>query len=324
MIVVISSGHGKYVRGASEYIDEVNEARLVVENVAKHVRDMGGKAITYHDNVSKTQDENLRRIVDFHNSQTRDLDVSIHFNAYEKTSKSMGTECLYVSQSELAGRVAAEVAAAGELTNRGAKKRTDLYFLNNTEAPAILDEVCFVDSSYDVERYKRNFELICRGIAVEIVGEETMAEPSPPASGDEVLFRASGKCSWFGGPDDTGVDANEGLAFIYDVNEAPHLFLSKQPPNSTGLARRLNPGIFYIACRWDYDVTPKSMLSNSMRQALVSAGGRRFLAWPADWGPHGDTNRIADLSPGLMEALGIGTDDAVEVVYPAGEDLYVA
>ena len=33
--------------------------------------------------------------------------------------------------------------------NRGAKKRTDLFFLNNTEMPAILMEVCFVDSEAD-------------------------------------------------------------------------------------------------------------------------------------------------------------------------------
>ena len=36
----------------------------------------------------------------------------------------------------------------------------------------------------------------------------------------------------------------------------------------------------------------------------------------ADWGPHVDTGRVADISPGLMEALGIETDDEVEVKFP--------
>ena len=50
------------------------------------------------------------------------------------------------------------------------------------------------------------------------------------------------------------------LAFIYEVDDAPHLFLPKQPPGTTGLARRLNPDKRYIACRWDYDEHPKPSL----------------------------------------------------------------
>jgi hypothetical protein len=63
-----------------------------------------------------------------------------------------------------------------------------------------------------------------------------------------------------------------------------------------------------------------------MVQAIVrAANGREFHAWPADWGPHQDTGRVADLSPALMDALDITTDDEVEVLYPAvvGEDVSV-
>jgi hypothetical protein len=41
--------------------------------------------------------------------------------------------------------------------------------------------------------------------------------------------------------------------------------------------------------------------------------GREAVATPADWGPHEDTGRVADISPGLMEQLGIQTDDEVEI-----------
>jgi hypothetical protein len=60
------------------------------------------------------------------------------------------------------------------------------------------------------------------------------------------------------------------------------------------------------------------MLATTQR-ALVTAKktGEKFLAWPADWGPHEDTGRAADISPGLMEALDIVTDDEIEVIYPA-------
>jgi hypothetical protein len=100
---------------------------------------------------------------------------------------------------------------------------------------------------------------------------------------------------------------------------ATHLFLPEQPPGTTGLARRLDPTQFYVACRWDYETTPKDMLADQDIRALVRAKktGRHFLAHPADWGPHEDTDRAADISPGLMAALGIETDDEIEVIYPA-------
>jgi hypothetical protein len=126
----------------------------------------------------------------------------------------------------------------------------------------------------------------------------------------------SGKVSWFGGPDDEGVDEDEGLAFIYDVEDAPELFLEEQPVGTTGLARRLNPETHYIACRWDYDITPREMLLEELALVRAPQTGKAFLAAPADWGPHQDTDRVADISPGLMEALRIGTDDEVEIVFP--------
>ena len=69
MHVVISSGHGKYVRGASGYIDEVDEARRVVDETATLMRELDIEVTTYHDDVSKSQSENLDRICDFHNSK---------------------------------------------------------------------------------------------------------------------------------------------------------------------------------------------------------------------------------------------------------------
>ena len=56
--------------------------------------------------------------------------------------------------------------------------------------------------------------------------------------------------------------------------------------------------------------------------ALVTAPktGRQMLAWPSDWGPHHSTNRVADISPGLMDDLGIQTDDEVEVEVPFVRD----
>jgi N-acetylmuramoyl-L-alanine amidase len=309
MRIGISSGHGLYVRGASGLIDEVDEARRMLPVVADGLRVNGHLVETFNDDVSTTQEENLSRIVDWHNSTPSDLAVSIHFNAYIPTADGRGTEVLYLTQSMLAADVASAISSAGRLINRGAHKRTDLYFLNHTEAPAILIEVCFVDSSTDVKAYQTHFNRICEAIAD--VGSDT-----PPA-----VARFTGKCSSFGGPADLGVDPDEGLAFIYDVDMAPRLFLVEQPPGTTGLARRLDPDVNYVACRWDYIVTPKSMLADQTIKAAVCnlRTGSCLVASPADWGPHEDTGRAADLSPGLMERLGMETDDEVEVIYPVDE-----
>jgi N-acetylmuramoyl-L-alanine amidase-like protein len=310
--IVISSGHGSIVRGASGILDEVDEARRIVEAVAAGLRERGVMVETFHDDTSTTQNENLETIVAFHNSKSRQLDVSVHLNAYIATASPMGTECLYKSQSTLAGAMSAAMAEAGGFINRGPKKRTDLYFLNGTAMPAILLEVCFVDSSADAALYNEHFEEICHAITAVLHPEGDEARPSPP------LFTASGKCSHFGGPNDTGVSSSEGLAFIYSVEEKPELFLPYQPEGTTGLARRLNPHVSYVACRWDYTTTPTELLLS--KRALVRAeNGRETLAFPADWGPHTDTNRVADFSPAVMETLGLRTDDVVEIIFPAPE-----
>jgi N-acetylmuramoyl-L-alanine amidase len=311
--IVISSGHGKYVRGASGLLDEVDEARRVVERVADALRSRDVAVATYHDDVSTTQNENLNRIVDFHNSQQRDLDVSVHFNAYVETTKPMGTEVLYITQPDLAGQMSAAISWCGFL-NRGAKKRTDLFFLNNTSEPAILIETCFVDSTADAAIYQQQFNTICQSIA-SVLSDQLMTTPSPSATVDLI-----GKVSSFGGPDDEGVAPDEGLAFISEIEQAPHLFLPYQPSGTTGLARRLNPHVHYVACRWDYAQTPQALLLDELALVRSVRTGIAMTAFPADWGPHESAGRIADISPGLMADLGLTTDDEVKVVFPYKAD----
>jgi N-acetylmuramoyl-L-alanine amidase len=312
--IAISSGHGKYVRGAVGPVgwglDEVNEARRVVPRVADFLRVNRNTVATFNDDTSTTQQQNLNTIVNWHNKQDRDLDVSVHFNAYVTTELGRGAETLYVSQQALATKVTNGICSASGLINRGAKKRSDLFFLNGTNKPAILIEVCFVDAATDVEAYTKHFDPICEAIAGAIEAPKTEA----PVAEE---LHVTGKVSWFGGPDDTGVTPSEGLAFIYKYEAKPEIFLPKQPVGTTGLARRLNPDKHYLALRWDYGQFPKTRLAGP-EMALVRAPSTDlgFLAHPADWGPHVNTQRVADISPGLMRDLGLQTDDVVEVIYP--------
>ena len=316
--VVISSGHGKYVRGASGILDEVDEARRVVDCVAGALRARGVTVKVFHDNTSHNQSDNLETIVDYHNAQQRDLDVSVHFNAYEQTSSPRGVEVLYVTQSQLAAQVSAEIASVG-FVNRGPKKNNDLYFLNNTEQPAILIEVCFVDSQADADLYQGSFLDVCDSIADVLGGQGIFGWQPPDKPENEYKFEATGACSTFGGPDDTGVAPDEGLALAQDIENAPHLFLPYQPAGSSGLARRLNPHTHYVACRWDYGATSKDSLLEDVALVTAAETGISLRAFPINWGPNENTGRVADLSPSLMQDLGISTDGEVTVVFPYKE-----
>lgn len=183
--VCISSGHSKKVRGAAgsprpPYLEEVDEARRVTEKTAEYLRSAGVTVKTFHDDTSTSQGQNLDTIVNWHNKQSRDLDVSIHFNAYQQTSKPMGTECLYKTQEALAKLVADKMAVAGDFINRGPKYRSDLKFLNSTTKPAILVETCFVDSSADGDLYRANFDDICLALAEAIAGKAIDEGERPP------------------------------------------------------------------------------------------------------------------------------------------------
>ena len=150
--------------------------------------------------------------------------------------------------------------------------------------------------------------------------EATFFGGSP--AGSAITFQ--GKMSTFGGPNDDGVRSDEGLSLYGpgDVAANPDLFLPKQPPGTTGLARRLNPKAKYLACRWNLSITPKSFLRLNTTKVTVSnpRNGRSAQARPADTGPAVFTQRVADLSPGLADALGLKTNDIcqVEIPTPAG------
>jgi hypothetical protein len=314
--ICISSGHGKFVRGAAGIIDEVDEARKVVEQLATSLRDRGVEVETFHDNTSHSQNENLWTITDWHNDQARELDISVHFNAFEQVSKPMGCEVWWVTQENLAKRLSAAIASVGFI-DRGAKYTSSLHFLNQTTMPSVLLEICFVDSQADCDIYADHFFDICEALSAELGGKAE--EEIVPA------FVAEGTVSWFGGPNDTtGVSPSEGLAFIYSTSDQPDLFLSYQPEGTTGLARRLNPEVPYVACRWPYTSETKPVwreaLLKEMALVEVTEGpskGKFVKCYPADWGPHEEkTGRAADISEGAMAYLGIETDDKVRVTFP--------
>ncbi len=117
----------------------------------------------------------------------------------------------------------------------------------------------------------------------------------------------AGECSWFGGPEDTGVNEHEGLAF------------------EDGLARELNPVEFYVAIR-PYDKgLPRRRLEflNRLWSGLrleVRFGARSAVARLADWGPRAECGMI-DCSPGLLAYLGAEHDSILDFGFPASQEI---
>ncbi|MDY7050464.1 MAG: hypothetical protein RPG89_18095 [Microcystis panniformis WG22] len=132
-------------------------------------------------------------------------------------------------------------------------------------------------------------------------------------------IKLTGKMSTFGGPNDTGMRRTEGLALVNRYEELPDYFL--RPPNGDeGLGRLLNPDKYYIACRWNYSVTPRRYLISTFVKVTNPKNGQSAEAKPVDWGPAEWTGRVADISPGLALKLGLETDDLCIVEIPFSEN----
>lgn len=177
MSIAISSGHGLHVPGASGIINEVTEARLVVEHVAGFLRVVGVPVSVFHDNTSRNQRDNLNAIIAWHNNQTRNLDVSIHFNDYSDTSVN-GTETLHRTNNtqmrDMASRISTRISQVSGIRLRGtngAVARDNLAVLNGLSR-AVIVEVCFVNNANDVNLYRNNFHRICAAIAEAISGRQ--------------------------------------------------------------------------------------------------------------------------------------------------------
>jgi hypothetical protein len=192
MKIAMSSGHGKYIRGASgdpvpPQCDEVDEVRRIVDRVAEYLRVGNVDVETFHDDVSDTQSENLDRIVKWHNAQTRELDVSVHLNAYDGSAH--GTEVLYTSGDgqDIAAPLSDAISIAGNFFNRGDKERDDLAFLNGTNETSVLIETFFCDNGGDCSKYNLQFEGICRAIAESLAGRAIGEQPPehPPVQPPE-------------------------------------------------------------------------------------------------------------------------------------------
>lgn len=175
MHIAIAGGHSAYARGASGYLDEYDCDRAFVAQLIPAFESQGWY-VTDCSNDGGDERAELREECRIANSSGADLFIAVHFNAGGGT----GTEVWHYPGSSAEGYaedVSREIAAALGLPNRGAKSTTGLYVINHTNMPAILIEVCFVDTEADADAWRAtSWDDLCaavvRGLGGDYVNKE--------------------------------------------------------------------------------------------------------------------------------------------------------
>lgn len=185
----VHAGHSLVCRGASALLDEVNENRKVKDKVIELLRKEGHTVYDCTDDIGTTQRQNLSNIKNKCNAHRVDLDVAIHLNSLRKDvigdGKTGGIEIWNydAGTKTVSDRICASVSRALNVTNRGTKYSKEYYILNNTKAPAMIIECCFVDDKDDVDRWDADkcALAIVEGILAKEISEDTSAPTPAPA-----------------------------------------------------------------------------------------------------------------------------------------------
>lgn len=170
MHIAIAGGHSANARGASGYIDEYDCDRAFVAQLVPAFESQGWY-VTDCSNDADSVNGELAEECRIANASGADLFIAVHFNAGGGT----GTEVWHYpgsSAESYAEGVSAELASALGLRNRGAKATTGLYVLNRTAMPAILIEVCFVDTEQDADAWHAtSWDALCGAVVRGLGGD---------------------------------------------------------------------------------------------------------------------------------------------------------
>lgn len=182
MKIAIAGGHSKKAPGASGYLDEYKCDRSYVAKLKDALASAGHQVIDCS-NEAGDQNSELAEKVRLANASGADLFVDVHLNAGGGT----GTEAYTYTETtsalakEIAKRMSANVASAMGIRDRGAKQAS-YYVLRKTTMPAVLLEVCFVDSETDRDAWNRtSWDALTKAFMDAIGGETASAPASRPS-----------------------------------------------------------------------------------------------------------------------------------------------
>lgn len=152
MRIAIDLGHGVGTdRGASsKYIDEEEIIDNVGGLVINKLKALGHKVIEVRPSSASSVSNSLVQRVQKANNNNADLYVSLHANA--GGGKGCEVYTYQAREVEQARNVLNNICSLG-FANRGIKG-SNLFVVNNTNAPALLIEICFIDNIQDIELYE--------------------------------------------------------------------------------------------------------------------------------------------------------------------------
>ena len=189
----VHAGHNFKVPGAGGCFSETSEDRKVKDLVISKLRSLGHTVYDCTDDAGTTVNANLANIVRKCNAHRVDLDISIHFNAFN--GQAHGTEVFqYDGQTSSVSNAILNAICALGFTKRGVKNGAHLYVIRNTISPAILIECCFCDNAGDAAKYNAESmaTAIVKGITGKTVGSSgSSSGGSSSSSGQMYRIRKS-------------------------------------------------------------------------------------------------------------------------------------
>lgn len=171
MRIGIDKGH-RLGTGASKILNETTENRKIGNELIKMLKEKGHTVVDCTSELANV-DSQLGEIARKANAQELDVFCSIHLNA----GGGSGTETFIWNGSwqgkeanrAIAKKVNDAIVSSCNFRNRGVKE-ANYYVVRATKAPAILVEVCFVDSIEDNQKY--NYIKVAKAIFKGLTGQE--------------------------------------------------------------------------------------------------------------------------------------------------------
>lgn len=209
--IATAGGHSKKCPGASSYIDEYTEDRKCNKAFVSALKSLGVSVVDCS-NEKSTQSAELKQECSSANASKANLFCAWHFNAASKTTAKRGVEVWYYTGNSamkaLAAKVSKALAKLLDLPDRGAKATKSLYVLNHTRMPAILIEVCFVDSKADASQYKAvGPTKVAQCVAETIIGKKVTSTSSSSSTSKTTTTTTTSSTTLKTGTYQTTVDA---------------------------------------------------------------------------------------------------------------------
>ncbi len=154
----------------------------VADKLIQELIDRGHQAIRILPQSASSVNNSLRQRVQFANKTNADVFVSIHFNAFGRSS-AKGSEVFAapgsVKGTAIASKVLNEIIKLG-FVNRGVKN-LGFYVLRHTKMPAILVECCFITNQNDMSLFDADkmANAIANGLVTQGVTVKPEVEEKP-------------------------------------------------------------------------------------------------------------------------------------------------